>query len=484
MYHHNCVNITTAHYMANNFTLRKHYTCDQCAAQQNDNENRQQTETEIEKNYVNVDPIRNDQCCFVTQRKPRQNISQEQSESILDFSYQSLPNIDTQNYQDLEDLRNENKKLKLNIDTAHTEIENMNLEIINLKKTIEEISKKNDFYRSLGLGDLNTGNKASPKRYFSPQYRKINPGNMKIGFPSTSQSNLTNAVVKQIDSNTFTTKNLSPLKSTNNMTISPQIQYYNETQNFKAVTRELEKNITIKVTRDEMPAKTNDANKVKNMATLSQNFCKEEKLEKRVILFADERGRGLRTSISHLLGPGFIATTVIKPYASLEEVLTLSRSECMYLTENDYVIIMAGSNDRDPLNMQSVLYCNLKALRHTNVIVCNVGMTTHLNESMTNECLKFVCSRFSNAVFVDIYDYVQKRTSLKFNKIEASRILQREIMRVDFKQAYLRKNIKNQIKPGLEKTNVATQTEAQEVETVTNIITNHKDTQTEEFFRS
>lgn len=55
---------------------------------------------------------------------------------------------------------------------------------------------------------------------------------------------------------------------------------------------------------------------------------------------------------------------------------------------------------------------------------------------MTNQCLQFVSSRFSNVTFSDVYE--SKTTNyLKFKKMYACQYLLRDILRLDCKRKYL-----------------------------------------------
>lgn len=130
-YHHNCVNMTTAYNMANIASLKNAYECNTCREGQNGGNGLTQDESFHDSDTQKLTQDE-EVYCNVTHRRKRPSL--DHHESLLDLSYQSLPNIGTQNYQELEDLKMENHNIKLEIEAAHLEIENLNSENMNLNK--------------------------------------------------------------------------------------------------------------------------------------------------------------------------------------------------------------------------------------------------------------------------------------------------------------------------------------------------------------
>lgn len=421
--------MTTAYYMANIASLKDTYKCNTCKGSQNGesgiDEGKYFHDSSSTQDTTQGDEIYR----YVTQRKPRQNASLEHHESLLDLSYQSLPNISTQNYQEQEDLKMENQNLKQEIEVAHLEIENLNSENMDLRKKNTELQTKVTLFKSIGLGDINNRNASTPRKYYSPQFRKIRPDLMKIGFPSTSLNDLTQNVIKQIDG--------LPSQTTSRGKES-QIQNLNITQSFETITRKLEKQIIITVTREKAVENVNENKQLNKETTTRKNatILPNTVSPKIVKLFTDERGRGLRTTLQQQMGQDFCVAAEIKPNAPLAEIVKTTGSDCKNFTDKDFVVIIAGSNDKDPLDMQSMLYSGLKALTHTNVVLCSVGKTRHLNENMTNQCFKYISSRFSNVTFLEVYEQSSKYNRTIFHKQHASKMLLKELLRLDYKKAY------------------------------------------------
>lgn len=75
----------------------------------------------------------------------------------------------------------------------------------------------------------------------------------------------------------------------------------------------------------------------------------------KVLLLADETGRHLRERLQRILGDKYQVTAVIKPNATLEQIVLSNLSWGQKFTKNDYVIILAGSHDENVIKFQSAL---------------------------------------------------------------------------------------------------------------------------------
>lgn len=438
-YHHNCANVTTAKYMAYHVTQKNTYLCEHCI-KHNESE---------EKSSASIQDY-----CHVTKRKQRRN-DMDRDEWALDLSHQSLPTAFTQNSQELEDLRSENERINLELESAHAEIE----KLISLNSTLHRENKdhlrKINFYKSVGLCDLHTGNTSSPKKtFFSPQYRKLRTDSIKIGNSSTSQRDLTNHIIKQCDLNatlpgktneTFleripdsrrcadsqpTTKGavqqmVTVSTALNECLILKQMKCSDQT-----CISEPEKTTELKITNDDREEHLSQEKEIgktedKQMKRIHKSPDNEESVDQKsydnnkqesksndrpnktkILILADQNGKGMNKILKKLLGDKFYVESVIMPYATMDQVLKSCRVLCKDYSKKDFVIIVAGSNDSDPIKLQSMLYCNMCKMENTNVLLCNLGlgMGKHLNERKVNSTFKHLCSRLACATYVDIHD--------------------------------------------------------------------------------
>lgn len=121
-----------------------------------------------------------------TQRRRKLSLDFQDSECVLDISYQSLPNS-----TNTDEITNKDKITKLNLELqiANTEIENLILENGALTKKLTTLQHKINVYKSVGAFEQSSSNKsvASPLKFYSPQYRKrYRSCSMKIGLTRTS----------------------------------------------------------------------------------------------------------------------------------------------------------------------------------------------------------------------------------------------------------------------------------------------------------
>lgn len=386
-YHHNCVNITSAYYMANSNTLKMEFKCPTC---------RQETIRDPETTiHNNSDILPNTplstSLANITHRKPRQILDNtEGNESLLalSLSSQSLPTITENN----EELREENDNLRLQLDAANSEIDNLILENTRLNKSLEEHKKRIEFLKSVGI----TGGGSPPPMFFSPQYRRIHPSSMRMGYPRMSPGQFTNGVIKQMASvnpDADSAGDVKPAKSSQPVETA-------------AVTSQPE--VTCQPPR---------------ASTEKQGYQK-----RKILLLADERGIGMNKILKNILGSLYSVESFIKPQATMNQVMTSCTNLCKEYTNKDFVIVLAGSNDRDPLNLQSMLYYELSQSRHTNVILLNVDSGKFLNERKLNSTLKFLCSRFDHTTFVN--------TGKMSSKLYVCRNVYQEILRLNYRINY------------------------------------------------
>lgn len=151
----------------------------------------------------------------------------------------------------------------------------------------------------------------------------------------------------------------------------------------------------------------------------------------RVMLFADERGHGIRESIQDLLGQDFTVTSLIKTNATSDQVVSSCLEICRDYTEEDYVVFLLGTNDKNPIKMQSHLY-HIMSLLRTNVLLGTICWTRFLNEKMMNKMFKFLCTQFDHATFVDLTQQennVGGMTRIP-RRLTISRQILREILRI------------------------------------------------------
>lgn len=396
---------------------------------------------------------------FINTQNRRQRRSLNINESdydLADISYQSLPNSST-NKVDMVSTDTINK-LSIELQIANTEIDNLNVENSNLKEELEKCKLKINLYKSVGAGELKNNGKitGTPIKFYSPYYRVRHKSScIKRGLPSTSFRQLTAVTSYPIHHNT--SLNNLPLITNNNLsfTFDQSItfpknnnQHYLHRQSSQISLVESRRSSqdsiegrscidlgTIVDAETEIKS-THMVQDNKNYG--SSNYTALTSCNKhRVVIYSDQTGFGLRRLLQYVLGESFDVTSTIKPDAPLSEIVRTCIT-CKDFSRSDYIIIMGGSQDNNPLHVQSSLYWFLSQMQHTNVLVCKVYNSKYLNVNKLNDLFRLICNNFENSEYLPLDPFINSRTRIKYcNKLLASRLILKEILRLKYKYDYL-----------------------------------------------
>lgn len=339
----------------------------------------------------------------ITFRRPRK------SSSMCDVSYTnnntltsntsliSLPNRSFEESYSM--LSDQIKKLSTELDSANQEIENLNLENKNLKLDLDKSKKVINMYKRMGLS-----------------------GSV------IEQAKDQHSVKKK--QKTKTTTNLTITHANNNLSINNQSvsgkmeEYYNgydgKKKNKKSeVTTCLKSNVIL-----------NDTTTDKNSTKLIKNSVTAAK--KRILILADQQGRHICKYLQRLLGDNYFVSSFCKPGCNMSKILNSEVEYISTLNNNDIVIVIGGTNDRNPYEFQSCLVNWLKNCNNVNVLFSEVPYNNILNENKLNYELKFICSKYNNATYVDM-NFSRYVPSPKNFFAYLSRMFLREILHIDYK---------------------------------------------------
>lgn len=150
---------------------------------------------------------------------------------------------------------------------------------------------------------------------------------------------------------------------------------------------------------------TSKCNKSQNIITNSAS-CKQRK----IILLSDSHGRGLSERLNMKLPSDFHVSSFVMPSAPLEHVTKDTSTVQRICNENDFVIILAGTNNV-PDNCSGIsdfMAQKLAELDDTNTIVLSIPNrydTTKFNQLIVkaNRDLSDTVARFKRATFVSLH---------------------------------------------------------------------------------
>lgn len=327
--------------------------------------------------------------------------------TLLEISTQSehaTPINDNSIIIDLEkQLTNTNSELV----AAHIEIENLNMEINRLKQSLEDKEK------TIGLlKKVSTPSKLCPTparaQSRTPLRRKLITS--QIITPRVSPLHSARVACREV----YEVSKLKPQGKNNVEKPGPKATGHYDKGNSTYCKIDLAKIITPTKAITPIP--------------------KTEKNKKNIIILADQQGRFIRNILQDLVGPKYKVTCYLKPGAKLTDVINGHDQLTRGLTKSDYIVVLAGIND-NVYNAHSVT-CNFKAwlekVNNTNVIVSEIPSNKYLNLRQLNDSLKFICSEFSNSIYIDM-DYSREINSKKETCLKLSRNILKEICHIEYK---------------------------------------------------
>lgn len=425
---------------------------------------------------------------FVTIRKPRTSMSSTDilnttlyEETLdnspnLETSRGSLPNI-IPDQSEIETLKEQMAKLYQELASAHQEVSITMSENFNLKKIIEKMQKTITLYKKIGISDNFIQNAKSPALQ-RIRNTAFNESQKRLTYEAenTTETSTQTEDIKANDGQSFEKHTKTFINSSNNITLDDTISESEKSTKENVATNEAEKSCR----REKVKRKRNNRNKAKTidktekkdqdnmnqvkyymndketdkntnkLGTEEENKSKTKKSPQksrlnqnnvdknsktRVIIVADQQGRGLQQSLQVLLGPKFSVFCFWKSGAKLCDVLGSCNKELTSLSENDYVVILGGLNDVNPCEVKTSIISWLNFVTSANVLICEIPHNKTLNEKMLNYEVSQVCQKFKNCSFVDM-NYSSLIPNRKNFITNLCRYVLREILKIQNKANY------------------------------------------------
>lgn len=325
--------------------------------------------TRLRKRLTSIEPTDSE---FESQTSPLMT-----SNDLLDGSSRSLPNISTIENQTEIELNTEITNLKVQLASAHDEIDRLNEEVTSLKKIFEDKLKQMDIYKKL----------------------LTEPGPPRIITPTKNKQTIKRTQVNVNDSPVYKNRVEDPASSA----------------------------ISSAKTKSDGASNAPKTPVQKRLAAhnYSPKLPKEEKSNSKIMIFSDEQGTGIAEKLiknsRKFIIKTFDVQSFMKPGADTEEVLKPCKNMCQNLTTEDYVILMIGSNDSNPYKVMAEISATLKLLNNCNVFVINVMRNCHVNEYKLNANIQLLTRNFSNCSFIHTNYEVVDIIINEINKLQYSK---------------------------------------------------------------
>lgn len=419
--------------------------------------------------------------------KSMENLS---SSSLYDDNTQfNLSRTSTDQNQDK--INKKIESLTQQLKAANYEIQKLCTENKNLKTELETSQKIIDMYKHLGYSDSPYA-KSSTRKRKKPKLKNINDIDSISQLASSNNLQDLDNQVKTFDKIDITVDETTDYNITKPQAVDPviivqssgQISDYedSETDKYDKETDINKKQDDNEIGKHDEQVQSIDYDEIETMKDDKQvqSFPTESsnddiklqinmtehksaarkyntKTKNKVIVLADHQGRNVSITLQDLLGDNYEVTCVWKQSAKLDNILNLDQT--LYnLTENDYIVIIGGSNDDNPFELKNNLIYFFKSLSKPNIILLEVPYNRFLNERKINYELRNISRNYLNVNYVDM-DYSRIRYRKMTFTLKLCRTLLKEICRINYymkRAEYEQKQIRNRDKTY---NNKATQTD-------------------------
>lgn len=372
---------------------------------------------------------------YVTIRKPKQKQQQFWPEvlsdpetdtelvgdTILDISSRSLPNISGTDNSQIEELRAEVGALSIQLTSAHQEIDRLNMELAGLGKKLVDQQKKGDIYKKL-LIDKGPIIKLTPlkKEMFARKnnLEVLDSDDDTPQFLSPARS-LCNDPILHLNQETQTTKSVLTLNATSNLEDSQhslQLEsaasagtpkaYVIDNKQLNNDKLDISKTFHHIVSRSASDSdyrrKNIDYKKIyaEQFRDDYDNRKNQGLAKRKVVVVTDQRGKNSGVLLNNAFGEFFDTFCYSSPGASTKHVLRPLSNSNLLLTKDDFVIIMTGTNDKDPNETFANLYYVVDKYKNTNIFLTSILHNRYLNENKLNRMLYFIKTRNEHCDFM------------------------------------------------------------------------------------
>lgn len=290
----------------------------------------------------------------------------------------SLQNLSSEDIPLVMELENEIKNLKLQLQIANNEIDNLNEENFNLKKQITANEKKMRLLKTKRISELNFSNSSTPIQ--SKEKQSDVQRQSKISTP-----------MKKLSYNTEN-KYQENVKNMKNSTIS------------KIETANVSTNKYIESESKHQPEK---------MSQKRSNVQNDIKNKRNIFILGDNMVKGLATKLissrNNTWNDLYKISALVKPQASTEEIFSYYYKGLKNkFTPNDKIILSFGSNDQNPYKILSQLSVILYKLRRFKVCIIPVLYNPYINTGLLNDLIYSICKNYDNCHFMS--RYIQEHT--------------------------------------------------------------------------
>lgn len=285
------------------------------------------------------------------------------------------------NSADLEEMKEINSELKLQLASTQAELENKILENIDLKKNLNTLEQQIITLKTICTTPISEmkNSTTSSKKERRKQLKQLLQTPTPIERKTKSPPSLTN----KIETDSLTPSLNLPLTKPIPLSETSLLDTSQEAEQQRT-----HKNIETEEENVENKHESSNPTKTKKIYILGGQQCMG--LRKKL-----EKSRSLSKYEDYEL------VSYIKPGADSEEIA--KNHTWLKVDKEDRVILSLGEHDRNPARLMIEFSTILKRLHKCQlVIVLGIKTNSHLNEVRLNSMLKNICTNFVNCTYIDI----------------------------------------------------------------------------------
>lgn len=411
-------------------------------------------------------------------RRRTSSMGDVSNSSLFDMSVSSAPNTSMSEGNSNLEL----EKTKSELLSAHSEIDKLSLEIKTLKIELEKSYKTIETYKNVTGGEANYMTPVSNRKRKKVKIKSQNAIDgikkvkiteekpMGIEIESNDTPNSRQQTTEQRDINkegsNINDKDINEIDNT-----KPELSENTEIDCTATVTQKTEmsqadnpypqspdilrselegckKNEFTDIDREEHinagmeRCETNrptEKNCEENINAKSQSHKKiKENEKKKIVILADQRGRYVRDELQKLVGPNYAVTCFWKPGANLSSILEIDDNTFVNLTKDDFIIVLGGINDHNPYEVQATVNSFMQKCKNVNAFVSEIPFNKFLNEKTLNYTVKFICSKYVSAKFIDMNYSQQIPIKRRSMCLDICRYLLKDILCIENRAKFMR----------------------------------------------
>lgn len=325
--------------------------------------------------------------------------------NLFDATMTSLPSTSLNDSETIYDLREKIDSLSRELDIAHREIENLNLENYRLKCDLNKSLQTSQAYKNLALSDSRCmtplssrankrkGRCSTPTQ--SHTLSKLDTGNndrdITDGGPPSKQGS-ENQVLE------------SCLNSTEQQTLDDSAQPF-ETDDVKLLSGDTSVSNSSHIPNSQSKLNLNkNLNQRNNLTPEKKNTTRprvhDDTKKRKLCVLSNSTHRGILQAIEEFFSYDFKYCSYLMPNSKIRHLLTNINTKLEEFTINDYCIILLGDSDiktdNNYIDLVKEINESLRQMTHTNIIICT---PTYVRGS---PIYNYKIDTFNNLLYMDL----------------------------------------------------------------------------------